>query len=93
MYSQLDRKLPVPKMKKDRGRELKRVSQCIGEQSGMKPMYPPEMYSIYTSPSDDAKNNRKKLTRRTRVANRMGVNPNANMIKTAFSNVLGAQTG
>ena len=36
--------------------------------------------------------NRKQLDRKTKVANRMGVKPDANMIKTAFSNVLGAQT-
>ena len=35
---------------------------------------------------------RKHMSLKTRRANKMGVNPNANMIKTAFSNVLGTQT-
>ena len=41
---------------------------------------------------EQMKRDRLKLHRKTRVANRMGVKPDANMIKTAFSNVLGNQT-
>ena len=41
---------------------------------------------------EQMKRDRLKLHRKTRVANRMGVKPNASMIKTAFSNVLGNKT-
>ena len=57
------------------GKVMKVGTMRMDGTSNMRVVHPPEMFNVYTRGQghDELKNNRKKLTRRTRVANRMGV--------------------